>query len=203
MAWAPDYATTAEAKAFKRIGDTVDDAQIALAITASSRAIDKHTGRQFGSANAERFYTARYDRRRCRWVVDIDDLMTSAGLDVQVQDADGNDLGAIDQYTLEPRNAAANGEPWTLLVVGASSTYAPTGRPDEVAITATPWGWTAVPTPVKEACLLQQSRILSRRESPYGIAGSPDQGSELRLLAKLDPDVAVILGPYIRWWAAA
>lgn len=203
MAWAPDYTTTAKLKAFLRISDTADDVQLALAITAASRAIDNHTGRQFGSANGERFYTARYDRRRCRWVIDIDDLMTSAGLDPQVQDADGNDLGAINDYTLEPRNAAADGKPWTLLVVKPASTYVPTGREDEVAITATPWGSTAVPSPVEEASLLQASRFMARRDSPFGIAGSPDLGSELRLLARVDPDVAVALRPYVRWWAAA
>lgn len=203
MAWAPDYATTAELKAQLRISDTADDAQLALAITAASRAIDTHTGRQFGSVTAtERFYTARYDRNRCRWVVPIDDLMSVTSLDPQVQDADGVDVGAIDDYTLEPRNAAADARPWTQLVVRAGSTYVPTGRMDEVAITAL-WGWTSVPTPVKEACLLQASRFHARRDSPFGIAGSPDLGSELRLLARVDPDVAVALRPYVRWWAAA
>lgn len=201
MAWAPDYATAAELKAFTRISDTADDAQVALAITAASRAIDRHTGRQFGVVGAaeERWFTARWDRRRCRWVIDIDDLMATTNFDAQVQDADAVDVGAIDDYTLEPRNAAAYSRPWTQLVVRPTSAYTPTGVVDEVSITAL-WGWTAVPTPVKESTLLQASRLLARRDSPFGIAGSPDVGSELRLLARVDVDVAVALGPYIRWW---
>ena len=42
---------------------------------------------------------------------------------------------------------------------------------------------------------------IHRKGSPYGIAGSPDLGSELRLLAKLDADVAVLLRSFVRMWA--
>lgn len=59
-----------------------------------------------------------------------------------------------------------------------------------------------VPDSIKLACLLQASRFFIRREAPFGIAGSPEAGSELRLLAKVDPDVEVILGPYRSWWGA-
>ncbi len=203
MAWEPDYATTAEVKSYTRIADTLDDAEIGFAITGASRAIDRFTNRQFGlvAAPEERFYTGRWDRHRGRWVIDIDDLMTETGFDAQVQDADGNDLGAITPYVLEPRNSAAIGRPWTYLVPRPSSAFNPTGCPDEVAITAR-WGWTASPTTIKEACLMQTSRFLHRRDSPWGIAGSPDIGSELRLLARLDPDVQVLIGSYYRWWGA-
>lgn len=204
MAWAPDYVTSAELKSYLNIDDSADDTELGYAITAASRAIDQDAGRQFGvvASAEERFYTARYDRDRCRWVVDIDDLMSTSGFDAQVQDTDGVDVGQINDYFLEPRNAAAQGRPWTLLVVKPDSSYKPTGLANEVAITAL-WGWTAVPSAVKQATLLQASRLFSRRTSPYGIAGSPDTGSELRLLARLDVDVAVALRPYRRWWAAA
>ena len=43
------------------ITDTDDDVQIALAVTAASRAIDRRTNRQFGlvAAPEARYYTAR------------------------------------------------------------------------------------------------------------------------------------------------
>lgn len=203
MSWAPDYVTTAEVKAFVRVGDTVDDTEIALIASSVSRQIDLACNRQFGVVGSveERFYTARWDRRRCRWVIEIDDIMTTTGLDPQVQDAEGVDRGAIDDYVLEPRNAAQRGRPWTAMVVRPNATMVPTGLQDECAFTGL-WGWTAVPSAAKVAARLQCSRILSRRDSPYGIAGSPDQGSELRLLAKLDPDVEATLKSYIRWWGA-
>ncbi|GLI00311.1 head-tail connector protein [Phytohabitans aurantiacus] len=204
MAWAPDYVTSAELKAFLRISDTDDDAQVALAITAASRAVDTHCGRQFGvvAAAEQRFYTGQWDRRICRWVVVFDDLMSTTNFAAIVQDEDGVTVGTIDEYALEPRNAAAKGRPWTQMVVLLNSAQQPTGARDEVAVTAL-WGWSAVPSAVKQATLLQASRIFARRQSPYGIAGSPDDGSEMRLLARVDPDVAVVLNPYRRWWAAA
>lgn len=197
MAWAPDYITLSEMKAFLRDGETIDDVQIGVAITAASRAIDRHTNRQFGvvAAAEERLYTGRYDRRRCRWVVEVDDFQSTTNLAVEV---DG-ETGAT--YTKEPVNAAVKGRPWTTLAFDSDSPVVPTGAEHEVAVTAL-WGWTAVPVPVKQATYLQASRFLNRRDSPYGIAGSPDVGSEMRLLARLDPDVSVSLGPFIRWWAA-
>jgi hypothetical protein len=70
-----------------------------------------------------------------------------------------------------------------------------------VQVTAT-WGWTAVPATIKKATLLQASRFYKRRDAPFGVAGSPDMGSEMRLLAKVDPDVEVMLGDYRRKWGA-
>ena len=60
-----------------------------------------------------------------------------------------------------------------------------------------------VPDGVKVATLLQAARYFKRRESPYGIAGSPEMGSEMRLRAELDPDVINLVRPFRAWWAAA
>lgn len=198
MPWGGDYVSASDLKAYLQINDTADDAQIAFAVTAASRAVDRHTNRQFGlvAAPEARTYTARWDRERCRYVVDIDDLMTAVGLTVTTAS------GPITAYALQPGNAAAQGVPWTRLVVDAGSSVKPTTEEDGVTVTAR-WGWSAVPPPVKQACLLQGARLFARRNAPFGVAGSPDLGSELRLLAKVDPDVAVVLGPYVRWWAAA
>lgn len=197
MPWAPDYVTTQDLADYARIGDAVDNAQLALAITAASRAIDRHTNRQFGlvSAPEQRFYTGTYDRRRGRWVIDIDDLMTVTGLVVTAK------AGTVDVFAKQPVNAAAEARPWIRLVVAPESAAAPNGDEDEVSVTAR-WGWTVVPDTIEQATLLQASRLFTRRDAPFGVAGSPDVGSEMRLLAKVDPDVAVVLGPYIRWWAA-
>lgn len=194
MAWAPDYVSTAELKAYLRITDVDDDTELAIAATASSRAIDFHCNRQFGSVSAEqRFYTARPDYDRGRWVVDVDDFMSIAGLAVTV---DGVAALTTD-FVKEPVNAAAKGLPWTRLAFETDASVLPTGIDHEVGVTL-PWGWTAVPTPVKLAARLQGSRFHSRRDSPYGIAGSPDTGSEMRLLARVDPDVGVSLRGLVR-----
>ena len=190
MAWAPDYLTLVQGKAFVRVDDTVDDTEIATAITTSSRSIDDHCNRQFGVVNAveQRVYRAYYNYERTRWVVAIDDLQTAVGLVVM---ADG---AAITDYVLEPRNAVAEGKAWTRLVFGTSVALVD----DDVSATAL-WGWAlGFPVPVVQAAKLQTSRLLSRRDSPYGVAGSPADGSEVRLTARVDPDVAVALRGWSR-----
>lgn len=204
MAWAPDYATLAEAREYvTKHSSTVDDSFIALDLASASRAVDRATNRQFGlvAAAEERFYTPYWDRRLCRWVIEFDDLQTTTGFLPTLQDVDGADIGDIDDYTLEPRNAAAKGRPWEALVVRPTSTYVPTGLRDQAAFTGQ-WGWTETPDPIKQATLLQTNRFTVRRSSPYGVAGSPDEGSETRLLARLDVDVAVAVGSFRRWWVA-
>jgi hypothetical protein len=226
VTWAPDYATSAELKDYVRIAedDTQDDVQVALAVTAASRAVDRSTGRQFGSVTAEdRFYTAQWvpphhqrgggqglvftvdpvavlAARHGHWAVEIDDLQDNTGLTVHYDtDGDGTYPLEVTDYRLLDINAAAKGKPWTSLRFGPAADVFGV----EFGVKAhAPWGWTAVPNTIKSATLLQGSRYLSRRDSPYGVAGSPDAGTEIRLLPKLDPDVALMVRSYYRWWGA-
>lgn len=206
MPWAPDYVTLAELKAYLRIGDVDDDPELSPAIAAASRAVDQHCKRQFGLVTAaeQRFYTAGWDRRRKRWTATIDDLMTTTGLVISVPSTGAFPAGHIPtaDVDLEPINAADKARPWTAIAVKAAAAIKPTTTEYDLEVVAS-WGWTTVPVAIKQATLLQASRFFSRRTSPYGIAGSPELGSELRLLARVDPDVAVTLAPYERWWAAA
>lgn len=192
MTWAPDYVSLVEAKNYVRVTDTVDDVELALIVTAASRAIDNRTHRQFGQVAAveERFYPARYSRTRQRWVAEIDDLATTTGLVVTVNGT------VTTNYVLGPRNAVVKGRVWTLLTFGSG--VMPT---DDVSVVAR-WGWLAVPSAIATAGRLQVNRFLQRRDSPYGVAGSPADGSEVRLLAKLDPDVELMVAGLARIWGA-
>lgn len=199
MPWAPDYVTPFDLGAYVRIPDGSDDAQMSLAIAAASRAVDLACGRQFGqeAAPVARVYTARAVAGYLgRWVVEIDDLMTAAGMVVDADlDGDGTFETALSSYTRRPLNALVDGRPWTQLAVPPSASLVATEG--AVRVTAR-WGWSAVPEPVRQACMLQASRLFARRNSPFGIAGSPEAGSELRLLARVDPDVEVSLRPFKR-----
>lgn len=206
MAWAPSYAATSETRNRERISDVADDALLALAIAASSRAIDDECHRQFGLVDAPeaRLYTAVWDRKLCRWVVRIDDLMTTTGMAVAVDRSDDGqfaDAIAGSALQLEPLNAAAEGRPWEQITVRAGSSVQPTGQLGAVRITAR-WGWTAVPQSIKQATMQQVGRLNARRDAPFGVAGSPEAGSEIRLLARLDPDVLTTVKPYRRVWGA-
>lgn len=190
MAWRPDYIDANALKAYMRIdpSDTTDDAEIATVISGASRAIDNHCGRQFGKVDSpeQRVYTAWWHTKRGQWVADIDDLATDMGITVET------DAGQITEFDLLPANAVKDGRVYTRIAIRRTSTVQPTGREDELRITA-PWGWSAVPAEVVNAAKIQAHRFFVRRVSPFGVAGSPDTGNELRLLARLDPDVAVSL----------
>lgn len=200
----PNYATLAEGRTFLRItdlGDTADDSLISLGLGAASRAVDEATERQFGQqgSTVARYYTPRFSQAMGRWIADIDDLMTTTGLVVKA-DLDDDDVYehtyATADYRLWPYNAAGDGEPWTRIVFGPLASTPPE-RPAAIEATLNP-GWSAVPDTVKLATLIQMGRFYKRRDAPFGVAGSPDMGNQLRLLAKVDPDVAVMLEPYRR-----
>lgn len=196
MAWQPDYVTVGELRSYRRLGDDVDDTELGLAITAASRAIDRATDRQFGLiASAEaRTYECSWSQRQGLWVAEIDDLMTTTGLVVTVSSA----AVASTAYRLSPRNADKISRPWTQLAVASATPDTLGSGPPTVAVTAR-YGWTTVPDTIKNATLLQASRLFADRNAPFGIAGSPDQGGELRLLAKVHADVEVMLTSYRRY----
>ena len=203
MAWAPAYVTNTVMRHYVSVADDQDDVELDSAIESASRAVDRETNRQFGLVTAEqRFYTGYWDKKRCRWVVEFDDLMSTTDFAAIIVDSEGVTVGTINDYVLEPRNAAVKGRPWTQMLIRPNSNFKPTGVEDEVGVTA-PWGWTSFPETIVNATKLQASRFLKRKDAPFGVAGSLELGSEIRLLAKVGPDVAVMLGSYRRWWASA
>lgn len=191
MTWAPDYATRETVKRYLDITENDADAFLDLWITTASRNIDSHTGRQFGQTAVleERFFEPKWSPSAAAWFVDIDDVQNTTGM--TIDDEDGT---AVTDQVMLPRNAGAKGRPYEAMRLSA--------RTGEIAVTAL-WGWTAVPAAVSTGLLLQAARLNARRDSPFGIAGSPGAGTEIRLLAQLDPDFRIALRPYVRkWWAA-
>lgn len=190
MPWKPDYLTLADGKGFLRVTDNIDDVEIGNWITAASRAIDARCNRQFGqlAAPAARVYRrpAVWSPEIGLWVRQIDDLQDLTGFTV-------NGIAyAASGAVLLPDNAPADGRPWTALGTPERPDLSYPGSPSALLAVGR-WGWTAFPTQVVAATKLQINRWNSRRDSPFGVAGSPTDGSELRLLSKLDPDVAVTL----------
>jgi hypothetical protein len=214
MAWEPDYLTLEEFKHFARIpaDDTNDDAELELAITDASRAVDACVSerpngmgafRQFGQVALPeaRYFTPRWDTRLVRWVAEIDDLMDATGITCYV-DLDRDDIheSEITVFVLRPLDSPVKTRPYTQIAVGSRSGIQPTYWPDSMKITAR-WGWTSVPSAVKEATALQAHRFFKRRVAPFGVTGSPNtstSNNERRLLAKADPDVERSLRSYMR-----
>jgi hypothetical protein len=188
MPWKPDYVDVASAgddiQEYLRIDDSADDYWLGLAVSAASRALDRHCRRQFGRTDEveERRYRIRYNRTQDTWVADIDDLMSVDGLLV-------NGVALVDPPELYPLNAMAELRPWTQLVI-PEDVRSSLERP-YVDVTER-WGWLAIPDAAEQATAIQAGRVAKRRDALFGVAGSPEAGSEMRLLARLDPDVAVL-----------
>lgn len=184
MTWKPDYLTLPQGKDWLRYTKTDRDTDIASLITAVSRSVDGFCNRQFGntSSTVTRTYrkqaTALLDGSG--YLVAIDDLRDDTGLLVTAEAA------TVTGFTLWPDNAAEEGRPYTGLLFDARP-YPP------FTVASSRWGWAGIPHGVKHATRLQLNRWFWRQESPHGVAGSPSDGSEVRLSARLDPDVRVVL----------
>jgi hypothetical protein len=181
-AWAPSYVDDEALADFCNVND--DNPYIGTYGDAACRAVDSYCNRQFGQLSSAETWT--YDGYRAarmptgKYLVMIDDVQDTSGMTVTV---DGTE---VDDWQLWERNAAGQGRPYTGILLASAP-----GSVD-VAVHAR-FGWNAVPPAVPGAVWLQVNRWNARRQSPYGVAGSPSEGSEVRLSAVLDPDVRVIL----------
>jgi len=135
---------------------------------------------------------------RRRWVIDVDDFATIDGVAVDILGAQYDSL--ITQFLPAPVNAVVAGGDWTQLVIDSGSPVVPSAAQHGVRVTAT-WGWPDVPPTIKLATLIQASRLFACRHAPFGVAGNPEVG-QLRLLERLDPDVAISVRPFARVWGA-
>ena len=180
----------------------LSDELLTLALDAASEQIDVWTRRTFA---ADAMPTARVYNPENPWYVNIDPVTTTVGLVVATDDnGDGTfettwTLGT--DFRLEPLNAAVDADAWTRLAALGPRTFPRHTRWPGLRVTAA-FGWPGeVPSAVHQACLQQAHRLFERRVSPYGVAGSPETGSELRLLARLDPDVEALIRHLRRnWW---
>jgi len=193
------YCTLAELKSALAIdtGDTVDDAALELAIESSSRMIDDYCDRFFYQDGTSQSPVSRYYSPTDMYYVQIDDIITITQIatDENLQFS-WDTVWTTTDFMVEPINNPRKGWPYNkLLAVGAYIFTA--GLPQSLRVSGI-WGWSAIPKEIKTACLIQSSRMFLRRQSPFGIAGSPELGT-VRLLAKLDADVEALIKPLRRF----
>ena len=195
MPWAPSYASGAELQAWMGVDA---DPHHAIAVESASLAIDQSCGRQFGLLSSSEFRYYEPYWYRDRYWCDIDDVMTTNSLVIETENGD-----EITDYTLTPRNAAAEGKPWTRIEFARGATVTPT-----LKISAR-YGWSAVPNTVKMACLIQAARYYSRRKEenvggmPTGVTVDDVRVGWASQREELDSDVASMLRPFRRLWGAA
>jgi len=193
MALTNSYATLAEVKAALRITDTIDDSLLEMATESASRLIDGYANRSFYNAGtATRYFVADND-----FLTNIDDAITITQVATD-SSADGtyDIIWQPTDYQLEPLNGRVDGleRPYDAIRAIGDYTFPIWGSEGLVKVTGT-WGFASIPIAVRQAAIIQASRIFKRLDSPLGIAGFGDLGV-MRISRQLDPDVAQLVDAY-------
>lgn len=201
MALTNAYCTLSDLKTSLGIDDIQDDTSLEAAIMAASRMVDDYTGRFFYKDGTTAAPVTRYYTAQDFYTTNIDDAYYISEIATDDNfDQTYSTVFATSDYMVEPVNNPRRGWPWTrLLAIGAY--IFPYNLPQSVRVKAV-WGWSAIPNEVQMATKIQASRLFVRRQSPFGIAGSPEIGT-VRLGSRLDPDVEVLLRPFrkVSWMA--
>lgn len=202
MAITNGYCTLADVKAALRITDNLDDSLIELSIEAASREIDAYTERIFYQTTATRVFAPVSST-----VCEIDDLVSVTTLQTADDGITFDTTWASTDYQLAPLNGMASGLPQSYTQVWAIGdnlfpmwqSVSALGSPATVKIAGV-WGWAAIPTAVKQACVILAMRQFKRYDSPLGVAGFGDLGA-IRV-GSVDPDVQNLLMPFRKVRAA-
>ena len=137
------------------------------------------------------------------YVVETDDIIS-----VTTLKTDSNGDGTFDttfdvsDFQLEPLNGLAGGIETPFTRIRAVGTFLwPVYEPrnvdaNQASVQVTGvFGFSSVPTAVRQACILSALRQYKRYESPTGVLGFSDLGA-VRVGTKLDPDVERMIQPY-------
>jgi hypothetical protein len=192
MAITNGYATLAEVKASLRITDTIDDSLLETAIESASRMIDGYTARTFSNAGtAIRNFAATDDLNLI-----IDDAISVIEVASTDEVGDVYTVWKPTDFQLEPLNSRSDGLYMPYTGIRAVNDYAwpVVDQQALVRITAV-WGWPSIPTAIKQATIIQSSRLYKRLDSPLGVAGFGDMGA-IRVGRYLDPDVEQLAMPF-------
>ena len=198
------YATLSEVKAAARIpsADTLDDALLEVSIESASREIDSYCERVFYQSGSAGTPIARVYIPEDLFVTQTDDIIS-----VSTLKTDSNGDGTFDQtwdtsdYQLEPLNGIAGGITTPYTRIRAVGTYLfPTYEPrnvdaNQASVQVTGvFGFSSVPTAIKQATIISALRLYKRLESPTGVLGFSDVG--VVRVGRVDPDVERLIGPY-------
>ncbi len=193
MAITNGYCSLADVKSALRITDSVDDTLLELAVESASRQIDGHCERVFYNEVQTRIFTPTDS-----YVCVIDDVASLTTLKT-ADDAEGvfDTTWQTSDYQLEPLNGKSGGlvTPATQIRAVGDYLFPTVGSEATVQVTGT-FGWSEVPTAIRQASILLASRQYKRYDSPLGVAGFGDLG--VVRVSNIDPDIAKLLEPFMR-----
>jgi hypothetical protein len=192
MAITQGYCSLSDVKAALRITDPVDDSLLEMAVESASRLIDGYTYRYFYNAGtATRDFVAEDS-----YLTIIDDLISISELKTTDEIGSEYVTWSAADYQLQPVNGRIDGlvVPYTSILSTDDLLFNKLGEQALVRVTGV-WGWSAIPIAIKQATIIQSSRIYKRLDSPLGVAGFGDLGA-IRVGRSLDPDVEQLVMPY-------
>lgn len=198
---AEDYVELADLKETLSLNgaQTYADDDIERAITAASRAIDKHCRRRFyldTDATQVRYFTP--DSTAETPITDLVEL-TRVEIDTSSDGTFSTEWTENTDFVCEPLNAAADDEPYTLLSATGGSFPR---RKRAVKVTGR-FGWPEVPAPIVDAASIIAAKLVRRkREAPSGApSGGFNNGDSTHasLIVRKDPDVSSLLEPYVNY----
>lgn len=171
--------------------DSKHDEILEREIEAASRRIDEFCGRffyQITPAEAHYFSAERQN------FLHIDDIYSTTGLVIKTDfDGDGTfeTTWASTDYNLTPYSPR-NGRPYSGIEIARTGNYVfPLGSKG-VEVTAL-FGWSAVPSPITQACVMLAQRLHKRYQTILGQSGASAVGTISLSIPKIDPDVQMLL----------
>jgi hypothetical protein len=200
VAYQDPYSTRDEIKTYLRIDLAVTDYdddidEVGLSAT---REINNHCSRNFNRDDAEDPATTRVFRVRRSGLVRVHDFYTTTDLVIKT-DPTGtgvfSDTWSAADYQLEPLNGIRDGNPgWPYFMIRSIGAMSfPALYPIASLQVTAHFGWSAVPSDVKQAHLMLCAETFKMREAPLGVAG----WSEFGVVRVRDvPKVAKLLYPY-------
>ena len=199
MAITNGYCTLSDVKAALRITDEIDDSLLEVSVESASRDIDGACERVFyQDADVSRTYVPTSS-----FLVEIDDLVSLTSLKTSSGGVTFDITWSATDYQLEPLNGQSGGIESPSTRIRAIGDYLfpvwdtknPNAYEATVQITGV-WGWSTVPSAVKQACILYSMRQYKRYDAPLGVAGFGDIGAIN--ITRIDPDVMALLSPFRR-----
>jgi len=178
------------------------DTRIEQAVEAASRQIDDYTGRRFWqdpTVAAREFYADDADELESTPTAVLD-ISTATGLIVKLDDNDNGTWSTTltigTHFLLTPRNAAADGEPFTGIRLVDSGYRFPRSSSDRpgVQITAK-FGFPSVPTAIAQACLIQSVLLYKATDAAMGGLSFGD-GAFMRVRGGLNPVAQSLVDRY-------
>lgn len=176
-------------------GETFADNDVDRALLAASRGLDELCHDRF-YATAGTYYFDPADSMTVK-------LRPSAGSITSIAvdtDGDGDfetELTDTD-YLAWPYNNPAEAKPWWEVQLHPKSSVRFPAYPRSVRVIGS-FGWATLPPALEQATGLLAAKLLKRaREAPFGIAVFGTEGGVAMRIARNDPDIMFLVGPFIR-----